>query len=133
MSRPLKRSVTAFTTVSIPSRVLISACTKRSAEVSDETDRAVATTSPPPRTKRLTMASPIPLVPPVTRIRLPWNSGGSAFGSLFGICQFPLSFEGESCLGCCRHLTVDERQVSIDLVERVHSCSSTIHQRNSFR
>src|SRR5437762_576154 len=35
---------------------------------------AVAITVPPPPHKRFTMASPIPLLPPVTRIRLPVNS-----------------------------------------------------------
>src|SRR6266850_3147899 len=117
MSRPLKRSVTAFATDSIPSRVLTSACTKRSAEVSGETDRAVAITSPPPRIRRSTMASPMPLVPPVTRIRLPLNSVGSTFGWLSCICQFPLSLRANPCSDCCGHLPFDERQqVGIDLV-----------------
>jgi hypothetical protein len=31
-------------------------------------------TEPPPIVSLLTMASPIPLVPPVTKTRLPWNS-----------------------------------------------------------
>src|SRR3989442_11617867 len=34
-------------------------------------DGAVAMTVAPPRTRRFTMASPMPLVPPVTRTRLP--------------------------------------------------------------
>src|SRR2546429_5964862 len=38
---------------------------------------AVASTVPPPRRRRFTMASPIPLVPPVTSIRLPVNSFAS--------------------------------------------------------
>src|SRR5262245_20686027 len=38
---------------------------------------AVVSTVPPPRIRRFTMASPIPLVPPVTRIRLPVNSFAS--------------------------------------------------------
>src|SRR6266511_1069674 len=35
---------------------------------------ATASTAPPPRRRRFTMAAPIPLLPPVTRIRLPVNS-----------------------------------------------------------
>src|SRR6266404_6661223 len=35
---------------------------------------AVASTMPPPRRRRFTIASPIPFVPPETRIRLPVNS-----------------------------------------------------------
>ena len=38
---------------------------------------AVDSTLPPPSNNRFTVASPIPLVPPVTRIRLPANSFGS--------------------------------------------------------
>src|SRR5258707_14762708 len=41
---------------------------------------AVASTIAPPRRRRLTMASPIPLLPPVTRIRLPLNSPVSGAG-----------------------------------------------------
>src|SRR5215472_13499992 len=47
---------------------------------------AVVSTVPPPRTRRFTMASPIPLVPPVTRTRLPVNSFASygMFDALIG-------------------------------------------------
>src|ERR1700719_3200511 len=48
-------------------------------------ERAVVITVAPPRTRRSTMASPIPFVPPVTRIRFPLNSFPSnvAFGFSF--------------------------------------------------
>src|SRR6185436_11608581 len=42
---------------------------------------AVASTVPPPRLRRFTTASPIPFVPPVTRMRLPVNSFAS-YGTL---------------------------------------------------
>src|SRR5437870_12939265 len=42
---------------------------------------AVASTVAPPRRRRFTMASPIPLLPPVTRVRLPVNSFAS-YGTL---------------------------------------------------
>src|SRR5215510_11015557 len=38
---------------------------------------ATVSTTPPPRRIRFTIASPIPLLPPVTRIRLPVNSFAS--------------------------------------------------------
>src|SRR6185436_14703351 len=38
---------------------------------------AVASAVPPPRRRRFATASPIPFVPPVTRIRLPENSFAS--------------------------------------------------------
>src|SRR5437899_11746954 len=55
---------------------------------------AVVSTVPPARRRRFTMASPIPLVPPVTRIRLPVNSFASygkldALMVLRKIPQFP--------------------------------------------
>src|SRR4029077_9523209 len=52
---------------------------------------AVASTVPPPRTRRFTIASPIPLVPPVTRIRLPVNSFAS-YGTLDALIGEPPGF-----------------------------------------
>src|SRR5689334_22137678 len=49
---------------------------------------AVVSAVPPPRTKRLTMASPIPLVPPLTSIRLPVNSFAS-YGTLDALIVEP--------------------------------------------
>jgi hypothetical protein len=48
-------------------------------------DRAVVITFPQPRMRRSTMASPMPLVPPVTRIRLPLKSAASGFCDSFCI------------------------------------------------
>src|SRR6185503_1320619 len=85
MSIPPRLSVTTLTIRSIPSAVLISAWTKPSCEVPVCTDRPVVITWPPPAVSRSTMAAPIPRVPPVTKMRLPWNSFSSAaFLDLFG-------------------------------------------------
>src|SRR5262245_30750667 len=51
--------------------------------------RAVASTVPPPRRKRSTTASPIPFVPPVTRIRSLVNSLAS-YGILDAFIIFDL-------------------------------------------
>src|SRR5712691_4053041 len=47
---------------------------------------AVTSTLPPPRRRRSTTASPIPLLPPVTRIRLPVNSFAS-YGTLDALME----------------------------------------------
>src|SRR6266850_981927 len=52
----------------------MSAWTNRSGAPPAGRDRAVVITVAPPRTRRFTMASPMPLVPPVTRIRPPLKS-----------------------------------------------------------
>src|SRR6266851_2646448 len=62
-------------TFSVPSAVLMSAPTNRSGRGrSGGADRAVVTTDAPELLRRWTMASPMPLVPPVTSARLPLNS-----------------------------------------------------------
>src|SRR5262249_16423603 len=45
---------------------------------------AAASTAPPPCRRRFTMAAPIPLLPPVTRVRLPGTSFASN-GTLAGL------------------------------------------------
>src|SRR5438445_9518713 len=52
----------------------MSAWTNRSGVPPAGRERAVVITVAPPRTRRFTMASPMPLVPPVTRIRPPLKS-----------------------------------------------------------
>src|SRR5262249_49550915 len=64
----------ALMTWSTPARVLMSAWMKRSDEQPAGRDRAVVRTVAPPKARRFTTAAPIPLVPPVTRARLPANS-----------------------------------------------------------
>src|SRR6266404_937721 len=78
MSTPPRRSITSLTTFSTPPVVLRSASTNRTAFGKFAVaDRAVVITFPPARLRRFTIASPIPLVPPVTRARLPVNSFAS--------------------------------------------------------
>jgi hypothetical protein len=62
--RPLARADIAWTNNS-------------TARPSGKGERAVVATVAPPRTRRSTIASPMPSVPPVTKVRLPANSAGS--------------------------------------------------------
>src|SRR5882724_9324731 len=59
----------------------MSAWTNRSGAPPAGRDRAAVITVAPPRTRRFTMASPMPLVPPVTRIRPPLKSPTLVCGS----------------------------------------------------
>src|SRR5947207_3149574 len=52
---------------------------------------AVASTVAPPRRRRFTTASPIPLLPPVTRHRLPVNSLAS-YGTLGALIRLSVRF-----------------------------------------
>src|SRR5262252_9772251 len=75
ISTPLRRSRTWRMTFSTPSAVLMSAATNSSGWGRlGGADRAVVTTVAPECLSRWTIASPMPLVPPVTRARLPLNS-----------------------------------------------------------
>src|SRR3954464_14912698 len=92
MSRPPRRSSVILITWSDPARVLPSDWMNCSGLAPAGVVLAVASTVAPPRSRRFTMASPIPLVPPVTRTRLPLNSCGSQgmLGDLM-ICKSALN------------------------------------------
>src|SRR5262245_36257488 len=70
--------------------------------------RAVVSTLPPPRIKRLKMASPIPLVPPVTRIRLPVNSLAS-----YGMFDAPI---GNLLVFIPTAVRMDQEATNIDFI-----------------
>ena len=75
ISTPARRSRTPLTIFSTPSAVLRSASTNSSGWCRPSgADRDVVITFAPALLRRSTMASPIPLVPPVTSARLPANS-----------------------------------------------------------
>src|SRR5882762_7425827 len=75
--------MTAWATAAQPSAVVISVATNEfSSARSLGGLRAVMRTLAPASRNRAVTASPIPLVPPVTRTRLPSNSCGTAADSL---------------------------------------------------
>src|SRR5262245_18980856 len=67
---------------------------------------ATASTAPPPSRRRFTMAAPIPLLPPVTRTRLPVNSFAS-YGILgaFIVCN---SWSNIACDNPVAHPAMDK-------------------------
>src|SRR4029077_15778555 len=94
MSRPPSWPSVASMTQSAPAGVLTSAWMKWSDLPPIGPDRAVVSTTAPAEASRLTTAAPIPLVPPVTRTRLPANSAVS------GVCKVAELFMAvSSCEG----------------------------------
>src|SRR5882724_3055924 len=75
ISKPCHSCWTPSTTFLAPSAVPMSDCTNKDGFCpSGNGERAVVATDAPPNRKLRTFASPSPLVPPVTRTRLPLNS-----------------------------------------------------------
>jgi hypothetical protein len=82
MSMPLRRSRTAWAIAVQPSAVVMSAVTNKLASSrSSSLPRVVLSTLAPASRSRFMTAWPTPLVPPVTRTRLPSNSRGTAVKS----------------------------------------------------
>ena len=96
ISTPPKRERVSLITFVQPSAVLISAWTNINSVslLLVGIFRAVVMTFAPPRKSRLTMALPIPWVPPVTRTRLPRNS--SAINGMLVVIRLPQ----KSCDSC---------------------------------